>query len=390
MAHTSLAKAVASLAVIAVGFSGGGACGGQTDGNEQASGAAGAGQSGAPGGGGSGGSLDGGKGGSSGDSGSNGFGCFAEGTRILTPGGSIAIERLVVGDRVLAYDEPAGRVVERPVTALHAHPDRVAGRLELADGRALVVTPEHPVYLPDQRRYVAAGALHGEARLLGVSAAHSTASVIGSGYARAPSAAPITVYNITVAGEENYFAEGVLVHNKSGAGPVGPCPPAPPSWSSEACSSMPGCHDLAAPSSELVPMNAPAEGGDGAVVTELEALVCGLDAGSAPVFIAFDAFSSAAAPSFELYTGDLPCSGTQLGEIWLFDYDPPPVGVWTTQCAQVESTRLQTRIAVVARSPDARVDNLRLVSGCSCPRQLKEWTTCGIDATGYGGGSACL
>jgi hypothetical protein len=390
MAHTSLAKAVASLAVIAVGFSGGGACGGQTDGNEQASGAAGAGQSGAPGGGGSGGSLDGGKGGSSGSSGFDGFGCFAEGTRILTPGGSTAIERLVVGDRVLAYDAADGRLVERPVTAVHVHPDRVAGRLELADGRALVVTPEHPIYLPDRRRYVAAGALRGEARLLGVTAALSTASVIGAGYARARNPEPTTVYNITVAGEENYFAEGVLVHNKSGAGTDGPCPPAPPSWSSEACSSMPGCLDLAAPSSELVPTNAPAEGADGSVVTELEVTVCGLDAGSAAVFVAFDALSSAPAPTFELYTGDLACTGTQLGEIWLFDYDPPPVGVWTTQCAQVASTRLQGRVAVVARSPDARVENLRLVAGCSCPRQLKEWTTCGIDATGYGGGSACL
>lgn len=44
--------------------------------------------------------------------------CFGAGTRIATPDGEVAIERLQVGQLVLAFDEPSGAVVQSPVTAV--------------------------------------------------------------------------------------------------------------------------------------------------------------------------------------------------------------------------------------------------------------------------------
>ena len=93
------------------------------------------------------------------------------------------------------------------------------GALPLSDGSVLRVTANHPIYLPDQQRYADAGELAGDERLLTLTASTQTSSVI-SGAFQASAADPVTVYNITVAGEHNYFAEGVLVHNKSGAVPA--------------------------------------------------------------------------------------------------------------------------------------------------------------------------
>src|SRR6185503_17667173 len=90
------------------------------------------------------------------------FGCFVAGTRIATPSGTLSIEELRIGDLVLAYDEQTGLVVPRPVTATFVHPDHPIGALPLSDGRVLRVTPNHPVYLPDQQRYADAGELAGD------------------------------------------------------------------------------------------------------------------------------------------------------------------------------------------------------------------------------------
>ena len=140
--------------------------------------------------------------------------CFAAGTPIATPTGDVAIEDLRVGQAVYAYDTATGRVVSSSVTRLWRHVDRPYGTLQLGSGSPLHVTDNHPVYRVNDGSYVAAGQLAVGDTLMYLELSQSPKPL-----ALPTSWEPVsrrgTVYNITVAGHHNYFAAGVLVHNKS-------------------------------------------------------------------------------------------------------------------------------------------------------------------------------
>ncbi len=73
------------------------------------------------------------------------IGCLAEGSRVTTPGGVKPIELVMPGDEVLSYDEAAGRLCWRRVTA-----KRYSGEQPVRDvsvgSRRLRVTDNHPFY----------------------------------------------------------------------------------------------------------------------------------------------------------------------------------------------------------------------------------------------------
>jgi hypothetical protein len=78
--------------------------------------------------------------------------CLAEGTRIDTPGGAVAVEALRLGDPIWTFDA-AGRRVAGTVIALGSTPapaEHRVIRLTLADGRTVTASPGHP--LADGRR----------------------------------------------------------------------------------------------------------------------------------------------------------------------------------------------------------------------------------------------
>jgi hypothetical protein len=89
--------------------------------------------------------------------------------------------------------------------------DQAVGELSLSSGTTLRVTTEHPFYLPERDAYVTAGELSAGARLLRWGGGQAAVT----GALSFTAAQRETVYNITVAGPHNYFAGGVLVHNKS-------------------------------------------------------------------------------------------------------------------------------------------------------------------------------
>jgi hypothetical protein len=314
---------------------------------------------------------------------------------------------------VLGYDEGGHRVVESPVTAVFVHPDQHPGTLSTADGRVLRVTGEHPIYLADDGRYVPAADLAGDERLLALDARGNVQSSIASVLEPGASGGSETVYNITVAGVHNYFAEGVLVHNKSGGAP--PCVPRPAQAPATVCT--PGaCIDPTDPSEEFIRRNQPvrqtvfdagagAPGPDAGEFLESDAspappppgslvsvAYCDApDLSAPPSFLAFDTFTSGGFASFELYTGPGACNGASVGEVWLSDFEAPPPGTWTTQCVALRADELRHGLFVYTESPGALVRNPRFVMGCECPRSRKMQTTCGItDSLGKGGGSACL
>lgn len=145
------------------------------------------------------------------------FSCFAAGTRISTPDGDVSIEDIQVGQQVYAYDESRREVVVGRVSRCFVHENISYGLLLLSDGRRLGITGNHPVYLLEEGRYVEAQTLVAAQVLLLIdeggktpglrreTVAHGLHDIVGRA----------TVYNFSVEHYENYFAGGVLVHNKS-------------------------------------------------------------------------------------------------------------------------------------------------------------------------------
>ena len=73
--------------------------------------------------------------------------CLARGTRIDTPDGPVAVERLRVGDSIWTLDRQGRRVAGTVVAwgSTEAPGDHAVIRLELEDGRSVTASPGHPL-----------------------------------------------------------------------------------------------------------------------------------------------------------------------------------------------------------------------------------------------------
>ncbi|MCA9520895.1 MAG: Hint domain-containing protein [Myxococcales bacterium] len=132
--------------------------------------------------------------------------CFVAGTRITTPGGARRIETLRVGDRVLAWNARTRERVWAAVTGMKVTPNQPVGDVVLSDGTRLSPTGNHPVYVL-LRGWLPARRLRPGMFLVHQSGRRVLVRSVSWSRRRA------TVYNISVAGPESYFAEGILVHN---------------------------------------------------------------------------------------------------------------------------------------------------------------------------------
>lgn len=150
--------------------------------------------------------------------------CFVAGTRIATPRGEVPIEEVVVGQTVYAFDERNRKLVERSVLTVFHHAAARAGILALDAGRELKLTREHPVYRLRDARYVPAAELTENDEVLVLADEQTGGELLQNGGTLQPLrvAAPLAlksddepVFNLHIEGEQNYFADGVLVHNKS-------------------------------------------------------------------------------------------------------------------------------------------------------------------------------
>ncbi len=137
------------------------------------------------------------------DSSSSG-GCFLAGTQITTLNGEIAINKLKVGDKVVSYDLETRQQVTSTVSKLY----EIERTNYYLLNQNIKVTGEHPFYVggtwkPVEELRIGDLLFNGETtyKLNSIKQINQ----------------PVTVYNLFVDKHHNYFAEGILVHNKGGS-----------------------------------------------------------------------------------------------------------------------------------------------------------------------------
>lgn len=148
--------------------------------------------------------------------------CFVSGTRVLTPSGWCAIEKLAPGDQVTSYDTVSKSVVTRKVAELIAGQAPSVARLQAGELTIAGASLTHPFWDEAAQSWKPLSQLSLTTTLVGLLPGGTPSTLALTGLEHLPSKAPIEVWNLRVDGEEhNYFAEGILVHNKSGGAPEG-------------------------------------------------------------------------------------------------------------------------------------------------------------------------
>lgn len=132
------------------------------------------------------------------------FTCVAEGTRVDSERGSVPVESLRVGDRVWGYDVDEGARRLTPITSIRRH---TTGAL-VGIGPTLRTTAAHPIYVDGE--WVPAGQLGATARVMNRDGRVAELAVKRT-------KVDSVVYELSVRSPNNFFADGILVHNKSKA-----------------------------------------------------------------------------------------------------------------------------------------------------------------------------
>lgn len=145
--------------------------------------------------------------------------CFVAGTLVATPLGPRPIDSLRLGDVVWSFCLVERRLVARAVIAIHRAFVREVRHVDIGPHEIRGVTPSHPIYAPSAAGYRPARELvRGAAVALLEESGDVTVARVESVEATETPAPTIEVWNIGVEGpHHNYFADGVLVHNKSTA-----------------------------------------------------------------------------------------------------------------------------------------------------------------------------
>jgi len=143
--------------------------------------------------------------------------CFPAGTLVATPRGEVAIERLRVGDAVLAEDPTVGKVEPEAVRALIVRPVSALMALDLSDGSVIKVQPDHVFWVDRapalrEQGWLTARRMHRGDRLRTISGRDVTVIRMRWHVGHA------VVYTLTVARDHTFFVGSarVLVHNADG------------------------------------------------------------------------------------------------------------------------------------------------------------------------------
>jgi intein/homing endonuclease len=135
--------------------------------------------------------------------------CFVAGTEITLANGDVKnIEDVVVGEQVLTYNQENGKTELGIVGELKSHEVNSVVRLTLDKENIIITTFEHPFFV-EGREWVKAGELQPLdvcKKVDGSESVISNVEIIEETH---------TVYNLlSVSENHNFFANGILVHNK--------------------------------------------------------------------------------------------------------------------------------------------------------------------------------
>ena len=135
--------------------------------------------------------------------------CFVAGTEITLADGDVKnIEDVVIGDEVLTHNEETGENEKGIVGELKSHEVDSVIRLTLDNENIIITTHEHPFFV-EGKGWVKAGELQPLdvcKKVDGSESLISTVEVLEETH---------TVYNLlSVSENHNFFANGILVHNK--------------------------------------------------------------------------------------------------------------------------------------------------------------------------------
>ncbi len=148
------------------------------------------------------------------------IGCLAEGSRVTTRGGTKPIELVTPGDEVLSYDEAAGSLCWRRVTAKRYSGEQPVHEVRIGS-RRLRVTDNHPFYsyVHGGLGYVRADRLH---KAIVPAASANVDDPLRIDFAAGLEVCEVDVsadvevvptWDIEVEGTGNFVSEGFIVHN---------------------------------------------------------------------------------------------------------------------------------------------------------------------------------
>lgn len=139
--------------------------------------------------------------------------CLRSGTLVMTDHGATVIDRLRPGDLVVSYDHSIDRLVTSRVQRVLGHRMRWTSRIGF-NGSELGVTNDHRIYSVARSEYVLAEDLNERDVFMsfdgqvGAGLKHTSFESVSIEGLR-------EVYELDVEYPHNYFANGILVHNKS-------------------------------------------------------------------------------------------------------------------------------------------------------------------------------
>ena len=138
--------------------------------------------------------------------------CLVSDTPILTPNGVKPIQNLMVGDTVISYDKSTKSIITNRITAIKQGETKQTITLILDNQSTIEGTGEHPFYLLYKKTYVEMKDLSVGNVLLSSDGEEITIKAIqGNQYK-----SKVKIYTISLQEPfPNYFANRILVHNKS-------------------------------------------------------------------------------------------------------------------------------------------------------------------------------
>lgn len=146
--------------------------------------------------------------------------CFRAGTKVLTPYGNRNIEDLRVGDLVIS-----GSGIERMVENVTTHYAEDTYIVEAKDVETIYTTSEHPFLVKrpenNEPEWVPAYQLKSSDLI----AIYNDGKTIWTTVYSSTPTEPYEVYNLTVAEDHTFVANGIIVHNCGGVGSMLSCDP---------------------------------------------------------------------------------------------------------------------------------------------------------------------